>query len=276
LNVYKKGCVIMVQVKYYIVDAFAEELFSGNPAGVCLLDEWLPEELMQNIAMENNLAETAFVVKRDGYYDLRWFTPVSEIDLCGHATLASAFVVTNFLDVGISNMDFHTKSGVLSVKKIDDFFEMDFPSRMPVKIDVIPLMEKAVGVPVREAFMSRDMVLLVDSEEQVKNLQPDFGLVAQLPDCLGVIVTAKGESADFVSRFFAPNEGVPEDPVTGSAHSTLIPFWAKRLGKEKMVAKQLSKRGGTLYCQNCGDRVKMSGKAVLFLQGEIIPGSADE
>ena len=264
-----------MSIKYFIVDAFADKLFSGNPAGVCLLNEWLPDELMQSIATENNLAETAFVVKRDGFYDLRWFTPVSEIDLCGHATLASAFVVTNFLDNGTADMDFHTRSGVLNVKKTDDFFEMDFPSRMPEEIEITALMEHAIRAPVREAHMSRDMLLLVDNEEQVVNLKPDFNLVADLPDCLGVIVTAKGDTADFVSRFFAPNEGVPEDPVTGSAHSTLIPFWAERLGKDKMTAKQLSKRGGTLYCQNCGDRVKMSGKAVLYLQGEIMLDSAE-
>jgi len=261
-------------MKYYIVDAFSEKLFSGNQAGVCLLDEWLADETMQNIAAENNLAETAFVVKRDGYYDLRWFTPKFEIDLCGHATLASAFVVTNFLDVGISEIDFHTKSGVLSVKKIGDLFEMDFPARMPEQIEITSLMEHAVRVPILEAHMSRDMLLLLDNEKQVKYLNPDMNMVAKLPDCLGLIVTAKGESVDFVSRFFAPNAGVPEDPVTGSAHSTLIPFWAERLGKDEMTAKQLSERGGTLYCKNCGDRVKISGYATLYLKGEIMPNDA--
>jgi len=257
-------------LKYYVVDAFADKLFSGNQAGVCLLDEWPCDETMQNIAAENNLSETAFVVKRQNHYDLRWFTPTIEIDLCGHATLASAFVVANFLDSGISDMDFHTKSGVLSVKKIDELFEMDFPSRKPEKIEVTPQMEKAIGAPVLEAHMSRDMLLLLENEVQVKNLHPNLSAVAALSDCVGVIVTAKGDSADFVSRFFAPNVGVPEDPVTGSAHSTLIPFWSERLGKDKMNARQLSKRGGTLYCKNCGDRVKISGNAVLYLQGEII------
>lgn len=257
-------------MKYYVVDAFADKLFSGNQAGVCLLDEWPCDETMQNIAAENNLSETAFVVKRQNHYDLRWFTPTIEIDLCGHATLASAFVVANFLDSGISDMDFHTKSGVLSVKKIDELFEMDFPSRKPEKIEVTPQMEKAIGAPVLEAHMSRDMLLLLENEVQVKNLHPNLSAVAALSDCVGVIVTAKGDSADFVSRFFAPNVGVPEDPVTGSAHSTLIPFWSERLGKDKMNARQLSKRGGTLYCKNCGDRVKISGNAVLYLQGEII------
>jgi len=261
-------------MNYYVVDAFSDKLFSGNQAGVCLLDEWLKDETMQKIAAENNLAETAFVLKRNNYYDLRWFTPETEMDLCGHATLASAFVVANFLDKGISAMDFHTKSGVLPVKKIGELFEMDFPSRKPEKIDITSLMEQAVGVPVLEAHMSRDMLLLLDNEEQVKNLCPDMSLVAKLPDCFALIVTAKGDSADFVSRFFAPNAGIPEDPVTGSAHSTLIPFWAERLNKDKMNAKQLSKRGGTLYCQNCGDRVKISGRAVLYLQGVIFLDSS--
>ena len=256
-------------MKYFIVDAFSDRLYSGNQAGVCLLDEWIGDETMQNIAAENNLAETAFVVKREGHYDLRWFSPATEIDLCGHATLASAFVVANYLDSGIAIMDFHTKSGVLPVKRIDDLFEMDFPSRKPERIEATPLMEQAVGAAVREAHKSRDMLLLLDGEEQIKNLQPDLGLVAKLPDCFALIVTARGDSVDFVSRFFAPNAGVPEDPVTGSSHSTLIPFWARRLGKEKMTAKQLSRRGGTLYCQNCGDRVRISGRATLYLQGEI-------
>jgi PhzF family phenazine biosynthesis protein len=256
-------------MNYYIVDAFSDTLFSGNQAGVCLLDEFLKDEIMQNIAAENNLAETAFVVKRKNYYDLRWFTPTKEIDLCGHATLASAFIVTNYLDSGISMIDFRTKSGVLPVKKIDDLFEMDFPSRKPEKIEVTSLMEQAAGVAVLEAHKSRDMLLLLENEKQVENLQPDLSLVAKLPDCFGLIVTAKGDSADFVSRFFAPNAGIPEDPVTGSSHSTLIPFWAEKLGKEKMTAKQLSKRGGTLYCENCGNRVKISGRATLYLQGKI-------
>ena len=257
-------------MKYYIVDTFSDELFAGNQAGVCLLNDWLEGALMQNIAAENNLAETAFVVKRGDYYDLRWFTPAVEIDLCGHATLASAFVISNYLDRGISAMDFHTVSGVLSVRKTGDLYEMDFPARKPEAIEITPLMTQAVGAPVLEAHMSRDLLLLVENEAIVQNLQPDLGAVSKLPRCFALIVTAKGDSVDFVSRFFAPNAGIPEDPVTGSSHSTLIPFWAERLGKEKMTAKQLSKRGGTLYCENCGDRVKMSGKAIIYLQGEIM------
>lgn len=260
----------VICMNYYIVDTFSDILFRGNQAGVCLLHEWLKDEIMQAIAAENNLAETAFVVKHDNYYDLRWFTPTTEIDLCGHATLASAFVITHCLDNNVSNIDFHTKSGVLSVKKTDDLFEMDFPSRKPKKIEITPLMEQAVGVSVLEAYKSRDMLFLLENEKEVKNLQPDLNLVAKLPDCFALIVTAKGDCVDFVSRFFAPNAGIPEDPVTGSSHSTLIPFWAERLNKRSMTTKQLSKRGGTLYCKNCGERVRISGKAVLYLHGEIL------
>jgi len=256
-------------MKYYIVDAFTDTLFKGNQAGVCLLDEWLSDDIMQSIAMENNLAETAFVVNRGDYFDLRWFAPEAEIDLCGHATLAAAFVISNFVDKSVSYMEFHTLSGILSVRKIDDLYELDFPSRKPDEIEITSLMEQAIGVPVKGAYKSRDTVLLLDSEQEVFGLNPDLGLVAKLPDCFALIVTAKGNEVDFVSRFFAPNIGVPEDSVTGSAHSTLIPFWAERLGKDKMTAKQLSKRGGTLFCENCCERVKIAGKAKLYLEGEI-------
>jgi len=270
-------------MKYYIVDAFADQLFKGNQAGVCLLEEWPDDGTMQKIAKENNLAETAFIVKRaacydqsggnydlsGACYDLRWFSPEVEIDLCGHATLASAFVVTNFVDKNADVMRFETMSGTLTVTKKEDLFEMDFPSRMPRRIDKAPEMEEAVGQTVLEAHLSRDLILILESEQQVQSLSPDLGLIKNLPDCFAVAVTARGDEADFVSRFFAPGIGVPEDPVTGSAHSSLIPLWAGRLGKEKMVAKQLSERGGTLFCEDCGDRVKIAGRAVLYLQGEI-------
>ena len=254
---------------YYIVDAFTETLFKGNQAGVCLLDEWLDDGVMQSIASENNLAETAFVVNRGDYYDLRWFTPETEMDLCGHATLASAFIISNFIDKNIEYIEFRTMSGILPVRKINDVYEMDFPSRKPEHIQITPLMEQAVGVPIQEAYLSRDLLLLLSCEQEVAELRPDLGLVSKIPDSFALIVTAQGKDVDFVSRFFAPNAGIPEDPVTGSSHSTLIPFWAEKLQKNKMIAKQLSKRGGTLFCENCGDRVKIAGKAVLYLEGEI-------
>lgn len=256
-------------MKYFIVDAFTEQVFKGNQAGVCLLDKPLDDSTMQNIAAENNLAETAFISRNGNDFDLRWFTPEVEIDLCGHATLASAYIISNFVDTSVEIMRFHTLSGILTVTKQNDLFEMDFPARKPVEIAIDALMEQAIGIPVLEAHLSRDMLLLVEGEEAVRSLQPNLALLSQIPDCFAAIVTAKGSSVDFVSRFFAPNAGIPEDPVTGSSHSTLIPFWAERLKKKKMVAKQLSKRGGTLYCEDCGQRVKISGYAALYLSGEI-------
>lgn len=256
-------------MRYFVVDAFAEEVFKGNPAGVCLLDKWLDDQTLQRIAVENNLAETAFVVPRENGYDLRWFAPEMEIDLCGHATLASAFVLTRFVDPIQTKLRFSTMSGELTVERQGDLFVMDFPARKPVWIPVTRQMEEAIGVPVREAHRSRDLLLLVDSEEQVQTLHPDLERVARLSDCFALIVTAKGDEADFVSRFFIPGAIIPEDPVTGSSHATLIPFWADRLQKNKMTARQLSKRGGTLYCEQCGEHVKIAGRAVLYLEGEI-------
>ena len=255
-------------MRYYIVDAFTDKLFGGNPAGVCLLNEWPDKDVMQNIAAENNLAETAFLVKRENYYDLRWFTlrlkSIYAVTLLWQAALS-----LQIFDPEARTMGFETQSGTLTVTKRGDLYEMDFPARLPQKIEVTQLMSKAIGMPVLEAHLSRDLLLLVDSEQDVKDLTPDLSLLKQIPDCFAVIVTARGETADFVSRFFAPNAGIPEDPVTGSSHSTLIPFWAERLEKEQLTAKQLSKRGGVLYCENCGERVKIAGKAVLYLQGEI-------
>jgi len=275
-------------MKYFVVDAFTDELFKGNQAGVCLPDKWPDDELMQKIAFENNLSETAFVVKRKDHYDLRWFTPAVEVDLCGHATLASAYVVFNFVDKNASDIRFETKSGPLAVKKVGDLYEMDFPSRKPTPVALTAEMCKAIGADALEAHLSRDLVLLLENEQQVRDLTPDFELIKQL-GYFAVVVTAKGDEGgglvlpkrsscttpssgrvDFVSRFFTPGAGVPEDPVTGSAHSTLIPFWAERLGKDTMVAKQLSARGGTLFCENTNkQRVKIAGKAVLYLQGAL-------
>ena len=256
-------------MKYFIVDAFTEELFKGNTAGVCIMNEWPDDDVMQKIAFENNISETAFVVKRNDCYDLRWFSPEVEIDLCGHATLASAFIINNFIDKNANSMRFETKSGPLAVNKTGELYELDFPARKPKRIELTEEMNRAIGTSALEAHLSRDLILLLENERQVQDLAPDFDLVKKLPDCMGVAVTAKGDKVDFVSRFFVPGIGMPEDPVTGSVHSTLIPFWAERLGKEDMVAMQLSKRGGTLLCKNCGDRVKFAGRAALYLQGEI-------
>jgi len=262
-------------MRYYIVDAFTDRLFKGNQAGVCLLDEWLDTDLMQTIAAENRLAETAFVVPRGTHYDLRWFTPEVEFDLCGHATLASAFVIANFVDKGAEVIRFETMSGTLTVTKKGDFYEMDFPARAPSPIAISSLMEEALGVRVLEAHQSRDLMLLVEDEETVRTLAPRMELVAQIPEAsVGLIVTAKGSSCDFVSRYFSPitDAAAPEDPVTGSAHCTLIPFWRERLNKREMLARQLSKRGGTLFCEDRGERVKIAGYAMLYLEGTIRTG----
>ncbi len=259
-------------MKYYVVDAFSDQLFSGNPAGVCLLESPITTDQMQSIAAENNLSETAFVLKDGDDYSLRWFTPSLEMDLCGHATLGSAFVVMQFTNESKNIVRFHSLSGILTVEKKGDRYEMDFPSRPPEKIEVSAVMEQAVDGRVLEAWKSRDLLLLLESEEQVRSLSPNLDAIKTMRDYLGVIVTAKGNEADFVSRFFGPNGGVDEDPVTGSTHTNLIPFWSERLEKSEMVARQLSKRGGTLYCRHEGDRVKIAGCAVLYLSGEIHVG----
>ena len=256
-------------MKYYVVDAFASQLFKGNPAGICLLDEWIDDATMQNIAFENNLAETAFLVQKDNSYELRWFTPECEIDLCGHATLASAFVLMNLVETSQDEIIFNTKSGKLTVSRDKEKYKMNFPSRKPVLTAVPKGLEAALGATIIETSLSRDLLVLVEDEETVKDLRPNLELLKEFEDYFGIIVTAKGSSCDFVSRYFAPDCGIPEDPVTGSAHSTLIPFWSERLQKTEMVGRQLSKRGGWLYCKDCGDRVEISGEAKLYLSGEI-------
>lgn len=258
-------------MRYFVVDAFADRPFGGNPAGVCLVDTWPDDALLQHIAAENNLSETAFVARRpDGDWDLRWFTPRREVDLCGHATLGTAFVLSRFVDKALTHAVFHTLSGPLLITRRGDLFELDLPARPPHPIEILPLMTEALGVRILEAHVGeRDHLLLVDSEKLVRTMQPKFQLIAKIPDCFGVIVTARGEECDFVSRFFAPAAGVDEDPVTGSSHATLVPFWAERLGKTDLVAEQVSERGGTLYCSLSGDRVKVAGRAALYLEGEI-------
>ncbi len=258
-----------MKIPMFHVDAFTERVFCGNPAAVCVLEEWPDDVLLQSIAAENNLSETAFLVKKNGSYDLRWFTPEVEVDLCGHATLASAFVVSTFLEPGVDSIDFNTASGVLNVENTENLFSMDFPSRKPVKTDCSDLLLKGLSVKPVGVYQSRDLLVILQNETQVRELNPDFIYLQQIKDSFAVIVSAKGDSVDFVSRFFAPNAGILEDPVTGSAHCTLIPFWAKLLGKQKMHALQLSKRGGELFCEDKGNRVKISGKAVLFSKADI-------
>ncbi|MCY9162348.1 PhzF family phenazine biosynthesis protein [Bacillus atrophaeus] len=251
-------------MKYYVVDAFADNLFEGNPAGVCIMKEWIPDELMQQIAAENNLSETAFAVKEGESYRLRWFTPADEIDLCGHATLATAYVIANFYESNVEEIKFQTISGELVVVKKGELYEMDFPSRMPKEISLTEEMVEALGVKPVEVHLGRDLIFVLEKEDDVLNASPDFSKLKELPDGLGVLITARSEKYDFVSRAFFPKLNVNEDPVCGSAHCNFIPYWAKNLSKNEMVARQLSKRGGKLYCKFEGDRVKISGSAVLY------------
>ena len=261
-------------VPIYQADAFTSQLFGGNPAAICPLTNWLADEVMQQIAKENNLAETAFFVPNGDGFKLRWFTPEFEIDLCGHATLASAHIIFTELGYQKDTIHFDTiKAGVLTVKKDGDKYTMDFPSRPPIPIETPNGLVEALGEKQPLAVLrSRDYFLVYETEEDIIDLSPDFFALSKL-DTVGVIVTATGKRSDFVSRFFAPGAGIPEDPVTGSAHCNLIPYWAHKLGKDKLHAYQLSARKGELWCENKGDRVLMSGNAVTYLKGEIYPSA---
>jgi len=258
-----------LRIPVYQVDAFSGHIFSGNPAAVCPLESWLPDAQMQAIAAENNLAETAFFVRNGSGYKLRWFTPAVEVELCGHATLASAFVVLNDLTPGERSVSFETKSGTLTVTRDGDLFSMDFPSRPPEPRDeVYPALIPALGGKPEAVLAARDYFVVYRSEEELRALRPDMRALMTI-DRFAVIATAPSREVDFVSRFFAPSKGVPEDPVTGSAHCSLIPYWSKRLGKKKLHAHQVSPRGGEIWCEDRGDRVTISGKAARFLEGTI-------
>lgn len=256
-------------MKYYVVDAFAEKVFEGNPAGVCIMDKPISDELMLNIAIENNLSETAYAIKDGDNYKLRWFMPGGEINLCGHATLATAFIIMNYVDKELKTVKFQTLSGELTVTKAGDIYEMDFPSIHLEEYSLTEQMIEALGVTPKETYKSRDLIFLLESEEALKNVKPDFAKLEKLPEGLAVFITAKGNDYDFVSRAFWPKLKINEDPVCGSMHCNLIPFWAKRLNKNEMVARQLSSRGGTLYCKYEGDRVKIAGKAILYSSADI-------
>ncbi len=260
-----------MKIPIYQVDAFTSRVFAGNPAAVCILDKWLDDNLLQCIAAENNLSETAFIVKDEDTFELRWFTPITEVTLCGHATLATAFVLFNCLKWPEETILFQTqKSGQLSVFRHGDLLEMDFPS-IPVHNQIAPEgLNQALNVEPEIVFGSaEDMLVVLNNEKSVREVRPDFSRLARV-DCRGVIVTAKGNECDFVSRFFGPRVGINEDPVTGSAHCVLTPYWAKRLNKTSLHALQISSRGGELFCEHTGQRVKISGRAALYLKGEII------
>jgi len=253
----------------YVVDAFTSKLFGGNPAAVCPLEKWLDDSLMQKIAAENNLAETAFFVKEEKGYHIRWFTPVAEVDLCGHATLASSFVYFNFIDKNVSRISFSSLSGELVVERNGDMLSLNFPTQKPLPVDTPEdVMMKAFEIKPTEVLKGVKNFLVYDSEEVIRNMKPDMELLKQVSGD-GVIITSKGKDVDFVSRFFAPYIGINEDPVTGSAHTHLIPYWSEKLGKKKLTALQVSARGGELFCEDLGERVKISGKGVLYSQGKI-------
>lgn len=258
-----------MDLPYHQVDAFAGCLFKGNPAGVCLMDEWLAAETMQSIAAENNQAETAFVTPgKEGIFGLRWFTPTVEIDLCGHATLAAAHVLFHHRKQTGDTVRFMTRSGELAVSRTGELLALDFPSVPATTCESPPDLERALGKSPVFTAKARDYMAVFESEEEVRSLRPDFAIMKRL-DSLGVIATAPGEDCDFVSRFFAPGAGVDEDPVTGSAHCTLIPYWAKRLGKVELHARQISARGGELSCVHRGERVTIAGRAVTYSSGVI-------
>jgi PhzF family phenazine biosynthesis protein len=260
-----------MRLPLYQIDAFTGDLFSGNPAAVCPLERWLPDATMQAIAAENNLAETAFFVRDGADYALRWFTPTVEVDLCGHATLASGFVVMKFLEPERKAVSFQTvKAGALTVSRDGDLLAMDFPSRPAVPTGAPAGLLEALGGAPRAVLRARDFLVVYETAADVAALKPDFAALAAVENCWAAIATAPGgDGVDFVSRFFAPAQGVPEDPVTGSSHCTLTPYWAERLGKKTLEARQISRRGGALRCTQNGDRVTIAGRAVLYLEGEI-------
>jgi len=260
-------------LKYYVVDAFADKVFEGNPAGVCILDKWLPEEKMQKIAMENCLSETAFAVKvGDGQYELRWFTPKCEIDLCGHATFGTSYVLFRFFEQDISELHFHgLYAGYqLTVTKEGELLTLNFPKMELEQIANEDYIAEALGAKPREVWRTeRDLICLFDNEETVTNLQPDLAKIKEFPIGISVFVTAKSTKYDFVARAFWPKVGIDEDPVCGSMFCALAPFWRSNVNKDKMVCRQVSKRGGTVYCEIAGDRVHISGRGALYSEANL-------
>jgi len=258
-----------MKIPIYKVDTFTDKLFSGNPAAVIVTETELPADTMQSIAAENNLSETAFVVPDNDKHNIRWFTPTVEVDLCGHATLAAAHVLFNYLAYSDNKITFSSKSGLLFVKKAEGLLFLDFPADTIHKVEPEENLVKALNVTPIEVYRGRDdYLVIVEHESTVRSLRPNLTLLSTIPS-RGVIVSSIGDQNDFVSRFFAPQSGVPEDPVTGSAHTTLTPYWAKKLNKKRLVAGQLSSRGGELICRDLGDRVEIGGNAVTYLIGAI-------
>jgi len=259
-----------MNVPIYQVDAFSSKLFGGNPAAICPLDQWLPDATLQSIAAENNLAETAYYIRKNGGFHIRWFTPGVEVDLCGHATLAAAHVIMEIRkEAKQGRVAFDSKSGELVVTRESDLYALDFPTRPPVQAKFDEKLFAALGAKPKVVLAARDYLCVFDTEAEVRAVKPNMEKLAAI-DRFATIITAPGADCDFVSRFFAPAQGIPEDPVTGSAHCTLIPYWASRLGKTKLFARQVSPRGGELWCEHRGDRVTIAGRAVKYLEGTIV------
>ncbi len=257
-----------MKISVYHVDAFANKPFEGNPAAICPLEQWLPDMTMQAIAAENNLSETAFFVAEGDRFALRWFTPTTEVDLCGHATLAAAYVLFEELGYGAEEIRFSTKSGILTVRRNGGLLLMDFPAQPPTPFELSLQLVEAFSATPEDCLKFADIIAVFSSEEMVRVADPDMALLEQL-DCRGIIITAESREYDFVARWFGPRTGIKEDPVTGSAFTQLVPYWADRLGKTVLHAKQVSKRGGEVICELVGDRVFISGKAVMFMRGVI-------
>ena len=258
------------KIRIFQIDAFTDKVFHGNPAAVCVLDEWIEVEKMQKIGAENNLAETAFVLKKDNDFEIRWFTPTVEVDLCGHATLAAAYVLYKYYNYQSKKINFHSlKSGLLSVEKDKEYLTLDFPTDNYKKVNTPQVLIDAFGIIPAETYRGKtDYLLLFSTQDEIERIEPDLNLIATV-DARGVIVSAPGKKTDFVSRFFGPQSGINEDPVTGSAHTTLTPVWSEKLGKANLTAKHLSKRQGDLICELQGSRVRITGKAVTYMTGEI-------
>jgi len=257
-----------MEIPIYQIDAFSNRVFAGNPAAVCPLEGWLEGSILQAIAQENNLSETAFFVPDEKGYHIRWFTPVAEVDLCGHATLATGFVIFNYLDTSTSQITFRSRSGKLTVVQEKELISMDFPAQPPVPCETPKELLEGLKKDPSEILCSEDYFVVFSSEKDIIGLEPDMGMLKKL-DLRGVIVTARGDEVDFVSRFFAPKFGIDEDPVTGSAHCALTPYWAEKLNKKEVHAHQVSQRGGELFCKDYGDRVAIAGRAVKFMEGSI-------
>jgi len=258
-----------MELEIYQVDAFTSQLFAGNPAAICPLDEWLPDETMQHIAMENNLSETAFFIEKEDGFEIRWFTPNAEVDLCGHATLATAHVIYNHLGYTEDKIKFECKSGVLIVSKAEGGFLMNFPADTIKEVEIPEIIKESLKLDPLTVYEGvSDMMIVINNQQQLQTLNPDLRLLETLGR-RGFIVTAPGENVDFVSRCFYPNCDIDEDPVTGSAHTTMAPYWSAQLGKNTLVARQLSRRGGQIHCKLKGDRVELSGQAITYMVGKI-------